>query len=78
MLSKGLLHKPVLSMAKARQQYHSILLINRLLCSKVDPQKPVLILMPVDSQGHSVDMPVFKSSLGEEVPDLRVPGAEGR
>jgi len=44
----------------------------------VDPQKPMLILMPVDSQGHSVNMSVFKSSLGEEAPDLRVPGAEGR
>ena len=44
----------------------------------VDPQKPMSILMPVDSQGHSVNMPVFESSLGEEVSDLRVPGAEGR
>ena len=44
----------------------------------VGPQEPMLILVPVDSQGHSVNMPVFKSSLGEEVPDLRVPGAEGR
>ena len=71
-LGKGLLHKPVPPLAKARwhlrltvfaQEYH---LSTGLLIAESPRSIPMLIFMPVDFRGHSVNIPIFKSSSGEE------------
>ena len=84
MLGKGLLLKPVPPLAKARWYLRLTVLAleshlsTGLLISESPRAMSMSILMPVDFQGHSVNISNIRIKLRGGALDLRVPGAEGR